>query len=196
MTEPATHQSFYAEPREAPASAGSARGRQHDQRLFALVAVLSFAAVGIALITQHVFDMQPCPWCIVQRMIFLLIGLGSLVAAVWPARHALSVHRGVSLVVGVSATLGAAAALWQQLFAAKSSSCVMTMADQIIAFTQLDSFAPEVFQARASCAEASMPLLGVPYPVWSLLLFMMLAVAALRMHLEQRNRTDRTTGRA
>jgi disulfide bond formation protein DsbB len=30
-------------------------------------------AVGIALFTQHGLGMQPCPWCVLQRLIFLAI---------------------------------------------------------------------------------------------------------------------------
>ena len=33
-------------------------------RLLLAMAAVSVAAVGIALVSQHVFDMQPCPWCI------------------------------------------------------------------------------------------------------------------------------------
>ena len=45
------------------------------------VAVLSLAAVGAALISQHTFDMQPCPWCVLQRLIFVAIALVCIVGA-------------------------------------------------------------------------------------------------------------------
>ena len=41
------------------------------QALLALAAAAALAAVAAALVTQHVFDMQPCPWCVLQRVIFL-----------------------------------------------------------------------------------------------------------------------------
>ena len=158
------------------------------RRLLALIAALSFGAIGIALVSQHVFDMQPCAWCVLQRLIYAGVGAVALVAAMWPQGSARTVHRAAALAAVVLATLGAASALWQQLFAAKSTSCVMTAADQIMGFTRLDTWLPDVFQARASCAEASVKMLGVPYAVWSLVLFLMLAVAALRLHLELRSR--------
>jgi disulfide bond formation protein DsbB len=160
----------------------------HDRRLLAFIAALSFGAIGIALISQHVFDMQPCAWCVLQRLIYAGVGIVALVAALWPSGAARGAHRAAALVAVVLATLGAASALWQQLFAAKSTSCVMTAADQIMGLTRLDTWLPDVFQARASCAEASVKMLGLPYAVWSLLLFLMLAVAALRLHLELRHR--------
>ena len=37
------------------------------------IAVVSFAAVAVALAAQHAFGVKPCPWCVMQRGIFSLI---------------------------------------------------------------------------------------------------------------------------
>jgi disulfide bond formation protein DsbB len=47
-----------------------------------VIALLSIVAVGVALVSQHVFDMQPCPWCVLQRAIFLAIAIVCLVGLV------------------------------------------------------------------------------------------------------------------
>ena len=44
----------------------------------ALVCLLALIA---ALLLQHVWDMQPCPWCVLQRLIYLAIGLVCLAGA-------------------------------------------------------------------------------------------------------------------
>ena len=67
-----------------------------------------------------------------------------------------------------------AAALWQHFVAAVSSSCNLTLADRIVSGLRLDGLLPEVFEARASCADATVQLLGLPYEFWSLGLFMLL----------------------
>src|SRR5688572_20906959 len=115
--------------------------------LLIAAAVLSFAAVGLALVSQHVFNMQPCPWCVLQRLIFVVIGIVALVALAAPRAGA-----AVALVLSVC---GIAAALWQHFVAASSDSCNLTLADRIMSGLGLDGLAPEVFQARASCAEAA-----------------------------------------
>jgi disulfide bond formation protein DsbB len=76
---------------------------------------------------------------------------------------------------------GMAAALWQHFVAASSESCNLTWPDRLMAALKLDSLLPEVFQARASCAEAAVNLFGLPYEFWSLGLFALLAFAALRV---------------
>jgi len=46
------------------------------------IAIASLAAVGAALVAQHRFDMQPCPWCTLQRLIFLIVMMAAVIAAI------------------------------------------------------------------------------------------------------------------
>jgi protein dithiol:quinone oxidoreductase len=146
-------------------------------RLLLAIALLSLAAVGAALISQHRFDMQPCPWCVLQRLIFVLIAAVALAGLAWGS---LAGQRSVTLVLLLLCGIGIAAALWQHFVAAATSSCAMTLADKVLAFTRLDGLLPDVFQPRASCADAAVNLLGLPYEFWSLALFVLVgAMAAL-----------------
>ena len=140
--------------------------------LLATIAAVSVAAIGAALVSQHVFDMQPCPWCTLQRLEFAAIAVVALLGLVW--RTAV-----MPLIVALLGIAGVATALWQHFVAAKSTSCNLTLADRILSATQLDAWLPEVFQPRASCADAAVDLLGVPYDFWSLALFVGLVGAAI-----------------
>ena len=142
--------------------------------LLASIVVLSLGAVGIALGTQHLLGMEPCAWCVLQRLIFVAIALAALLG--WLLGR---VFAGI-LVLGLSLA-GIAAALWQHFVAAASESCNLTLAEKIISGLGLDGSLPEIFQPRASCADAAVKLLGLPYEFWSLALFIVLAVTALRV---------------
>lgn len=136
------------------------------------LSLLCFALVGAALVSQHVFDMQPCPWCILQRILFLVIALLLLAGAFVPGRA-------VFVVGAVAFALaGIVTALYQHFVAAKSSSCNLTMADKIISGLGLDKAAPAMFEVKASCADAAVDMLHVPYEFWSLGFFVIVAVAA------------------
>src|SRR5690606_38537264 len=74
---------------------------------------------------------------------------------------------------------GLAAALQQQFVAAKTASCAFTFADRVLMQSRLDEMAPWLFFADASCSEANVPLLGVPFAVWSATAFVLLAIGAL-----------------
>jgi protein dithiol:quinone oxidoreductase len=142
----------------------------------ALIALVAFGAVGAALYTQHRLDMQPCPWCVLQRLIFVAIGSWALLGALVPARLARLVS---ALMVSLLAGCGVAAALWQHFVAAASASCNLTFADRVMNATGLNERFPEVFAAYASCADAAVDLAGIPYEFYSLALFIGLDVAAL-----------------
>ncbi len=149
-----------------------------------LIAAASFGAVAAALLTQHVFDMQPCPWCVLQRLIFVVIGAMALLGLAW--RSALG-QRLLPLLLLALCSAGIAAALWQHFVAASSSSCNLTLADRIVAGLKLDALLPPVFQATATCADAAVNLLGMPYEFWSLALFALIEAAAVVLFLR---RTD------
>ncbi len=160
----------------SPSGSAPVRARNGLPRsavLFMLADGLAFAAVAGALVSQHAFAMEPCPWCILQRLIFLLAGLVASTGIVARSRGARAAVAGVAIALAVC---GIAAALWQQLVAAKSASCNLTLADRIVGATQLDRLVPDVFEARASCADAAVNLLGVPYAIWSMLAFVVFAL--------------------
>jgi protein dithiol:quinone oxidoreductase len=118
---------------------------------------------------------------VLQRLIFLLIALACGIGLVW--RSPLGRRAGAVLGM-VLADAGIAAALWQHFKASASASCNLTLADKIISrWLQLDQALPGVFEARASCADAAVNLLGVPYDVWSLVLFALIGAALVRVIL-------------
>jgi disulfide bond formation protein DsbB len=144
-------------------------------RALAGIAVASFAAVGFALIAQHGFGVRPCAWCVMQRLIFLLIGVAALLG--WATKGL--PRKGLLLLVMALALAGIASAVFQHQVAAQMESCAMTLADRLNTALALEDRAPYVFMATASCAEAAAyRLLGLPYEVWSGLLFAAVFVAA------------------
>lgn len=164
--------------------------RVSARSLFAAVALASLAAVAGALVSQHVFDMQPCPWCILQRVIFLTIAAVALVALAWPAR-AMRVT-GAWLIAALAAC-GIAAGMWQHFVAAKSQSCDLTLADRIVSGLGLDRWWPDVFAVRASCFDAAADLLGVPFEFWSAAMYAGLGSVALALLLRKVHITSART---
>lgn len=138
--------------------------------------LLPLAAVGAALVSQHVFDMQPCPWCVLQRVVFVALALAALPALLTRSRSVMRLAAGVSVVL---AACGAAAALWQHFVAASTTSCNLSLADRIVSGLGLDSLWPQVFAAYATCADAAVKLVGLPYEAYSLVLFIALGVLAV-----------------
>lgn len=140
---------------------------RRDAGLVAALGVVGIAFVA-AVVSQQVYDIQPCPWCVLQRLVFAAIGAAALLGLGW--RGALGARVGAAA-IAVLAGCGIAAALWQYFVAARSPSCALTFADQVMNATGLNVRIPDLFMAYASCADAEVRLWGVPYEFFSLLLF-------------------------
>ncbi|GAA4340418.1 disulfide bond formation protein B [Pigmentiphaga soli] len=146
-------------------------------RLLALVAIFSLLAVGIALVSQHVFDLQPCAWCVLQRLIYLAIALFCVLALV--ARRSAALQRLFAAIAALLGAGGIAAAIYQHDVASQMLSCSQTFADRFMTRSGLDEALPSVFGIFATCMDAAVDVLGVRYEIWSLLLFALLTVALL-----------------
>ena len=141
-----------------------------------LTIVACVAALGTALTSQHRFDMDPCPWCILQRLIFMAIVLAALLGLIWRRVAGRVV---ASLLVLLLSLSGIATALWQHFVAARSSSCGLSFADRFLTATGLPKLLPSVFEPRASCADAAVNMLGLPYALWGFAGFVCIGVVAL-----------------
>lgn len=146
-----------------------------SRRLPLAMALACVLAVGFAVFAQQVWDMRPCPWCVLQRLIFLVIALLCVVGAFMPWRRA---RLALAIATLIFASSGILAAVYQHEVAAKQFSCNLTFADTLVTALRLESLWPAMFKVTATCAEAAVSLLGVPFEYWSLALFALLAVGA------------------
>jgi len=136
------------------------------RNLLLVIAVLSATAVALALVGQHQFGMKPCPWCILQRLIYVVIAVVALAGLLIRALRVPA-----AILTLVLSLCGIATALYQHFVASKSNSCALTFADKVVSSVGLDRLAPSWFEATANCAEAIVSVLGVPFDVWSLMLY-------------------------
>ncbi|MYN12203.1 disulfide bond formation protein B [Pusillimonas sp. TS35] len=144
-------------------------------KLLNLIAVLCAAAVAVALISQHVFDMQPCAWCVLQRLVFLVIALVCGLGA-WAGRHSPTAGKAAAGAVVLLSAAGVVAAWYQYTVAANMFSCAQTFADKFIAASGMDAALPWLFGIYATCMEARVELFGVEYALWGMGLFVVTGV--------------------
>lgn len=154
-------------------------------KLLHIIALLCVAAVAIALVSQHVFGMQPCAWCVLQRFIFLVIALVCWLGLLLGRRSAIMGRVTALLAVLLSAG-GIAAAWYQYTVAAHMFSCDLTFADRFMVKSGLDASLPWLFGIFATCMDARVSLLGLEYALWGLGLFAVTGILAI-MALLRRN---------
>lgn len=152
--------------------------------LYAWIAVVSFGLIGGALFLQHAVGLAPCPLCIFQRIAYFAAGVFALLAA-WRAPR-----RGTRLfgsMVFVSTLVGASIAarhVWLQMNP-QGGSCGPGLESMLENFP-LTSVLPMVLRGSGDCSEAAWTLLGLTIAEWSLIWFLILAVAAGLLLLARR----------
>lgn len=139
------------------------QGSKHLKLVIIAWIALLMLALGLALYSQHALGMQPCPWCVIQRLLMLIslllstIMLGSVGLAIALALPALA-----HLMVQAA---GLSASLYQALVASQDSQCALGLADQILMASGLEQHWPWMFAAATSCAEASQAsFFGISFP--------------------------------
>lgn len=144
-----------------------------EKKIWWLISGLCVAGVGIASLSQHVFDMQPCAWCVFQRLIYLILAVVAALAALMQGLIA----RLVCAMLGLSLTIAGILAAWfQAQVASQSFSCAQSLADLLMIQTGLETAMPALFGIYASCMDARVKLFGLEYAYWSLLLFVLLGI--------------------
>lgn len=147
-------------------------------RVLAFSALVSIAGVAAALVAQYQFDVKPCPWCVMQRGIFILIAVVSALG--WILQRIGFARVLALLLTALLGVAGLVSAGYQHEVASKLASCDMTFADRVLGALDLEARFPSVFMVTASCSEASAyTLLGLPYEIWSGALFTLIALLSL-----------------
>lgn len=141
------------------------------------IALISLLAVAFALFSQHVLDMPPCAWCVLQRLVFIVIAAVCLLVN---CSNSVIYQKLLTLIACVLSLSGVIAAWYQYSVASVSFSCDMTFADVFMSRqTGLDSAVPWLFGIYATCMDATVELFGIEYALWALLLFFAIAVTLL-----------------
>lgn len=145
------------------------------------IALVAFGLVGVGLVLARTLNLAACPLCILQRMLYLLLGLTALLACALHARRA--VQCWLAGLMGTIALTGAGIAgyqSWLQRFA-KDSSCALDQPWWERLVNWAGTHWPLMFEASGFCSEAGWRLFGLSIAEWSLLAFLVLAGAALVM---------------
>ena len=139
-----------------------------DRRLLNLAGALICAGMmGFALYAQHVLLLDPCPLCILQRVVTISLGVVFLLAALQnPGTVGARIY---AVLIAVIAATGVGIAGWhvylQNAPAGEVPSCGPGF-EYIV-----ENFAPTealgmIFQGSGECAEVVWRLLGLSMPSW------------------------------
>ena len=142
--------------------------------------VVSFAIVALALVIQTKYNLEPCPLCITQRIIFMALGALFLIAVFIPPLHLLK--KIFTLLLALVGLGGAGVAIRHWYLQANKESLI---ADCGVGFDYMfENFPLEkafklLFRGTGDCATIDWTFLGLTLPQLGLISFVGLVVYAV-----------------
>jgi len=147
---------------------------------YLFVVVCCASLLGFALYNQYVDYLDPCPLCILQRVVFLWMGIIALVAALHnPGRAGQLIY---AWLVGLGALVGASIAgrhVWlQNLPPGEVPECGPGLNYMLENFP-LTEVLSSVFYGSGSCAEVKWQFIGLSMPMWTMVWYVGLGLMTL-----------------
>ena len=142
---------------------------------------LCFALLISAGYLQFVEGVEPCPLCIIQRIVVVLLGLCFFIGTFIHTRSVTKEKVFYSFMIFI-ALVGAATAarqVWLQYFASPDqiASCGPNL-DYMLKTLPLTETIRLLFAGTGDCAEIQWTFLNLSIPVWTLLAFLFFACLA------------------
>lgn len=153
--------------------------RQMFRWLGAALVVINFGLVAAAMVISTWDHLEPCPLCIMQRIVFLGVGLVGLMAMIYPPYSLVGRKWEVFLAL-IFSGVGAGIASWHVYlqYAPPRLTCGPDLAYMMTNWT-LAKWLPAVFRGAGECTRIDWTLFSISMPTWSALCFYTMMIAAL-----------------
>lgn len=149
----------------------------------AIVVGVMFAS---ALYLQYVLRQEPCPLCMIQRVIFISIGIVFFIAALHnPKRIAARAYSGLIALLALSGVAVAGRHIWIQHLPKDQVPACGPGLDFMLQNFPMSEVWQELMHGSGECAEKGWTLFTLGIPEWSLLSYVMLGAWGLMVALRK-----------
>jgi len=147
---------------------------------YALGFLVCAGLIAFAFYLQYYEYQDPCPLCLLQRMVYVgLMVLFLVAAAHGPGRVGAVIHGGLQFVMAATGAAVATRHVWlQYLPSDQVPECGPSLEFTLRKYPLFQAF-EKIFGGSGQCAEAGWKFLGLTIAGWSLVWFMLLALYAL-----------------
>ncbi|HEY0666353.1 MAG TPA: disulfide bond formation protein B [Gallionella sp.] len=148
--------------------------------LYLAGALFAGGLIGYALFLQYVEHQDPCPLCMVQRVVFIaILAVFALAAMHGPGRTGERIYAGVIALLSLSGVAVAARHIWiQNLPADKVPACGPGL-DYMLETMPLSGVLKQLMHGSGECAAKGWTFLTLGIPEWSLLCYLALGAWAV-----------------
>jgi disulfide bond formation protein DsbB len=148
--------------------------------LYLAGALIVAAMFCSALILQYVLRQEPCPLCMIQRVIFIAIGVLFFVAALHNAKRIGAwVYSALIALTALSGVAVASRHIWIQHLPKDQVPACGPGLDFMLKHFPMSEVWQELMHGSGECAAKGWTFLSLGIPEWSLLSYVFLGVFAL-----------------
>ena len=143
--------------------------------------------MSFALFLQYVEHQDPCPLCMVQRVIFIAIMIMFILAALHgPKRVGERVYAALVLMLSLTGAGVAARHIWIQNLPKDQVPACGPGLDYMLETMPMSHVLKELMHGSGECAEKGWTFLTLGIPQWSLLCYIVLGVWAVLIAIRVR----------
>jgi len=157
--------------------------------LYLAGALFAGGLIGVALYLQYVEHQDPCPLCMLQRVIFISISVVFVIAALHhPKRLGERIYAALIVLLSLSGIGVASRHIWIQHLPKDQVPACGPGLDYMLETMPMSNVLKQLMHGSGECAEKGWTFLTLGIPEWSLLCYVALGVWAVLIA----NRTKQT----
>ena len=147
----------------------------------------SWWMLGLSVVTllcsyglEYVFDLSPCPLCIMQRLCTIILAfncLGYFIFAKQTKTYIFFAFQASIILLGI---LTAGRQMWLQSLTATDNSLCMPGFEELVHYFSWDTILKMMFWGSNDCATVSWKFIGLPMSYWSMGYFLMMLFFLIR----------------
>lgn len=163
----------------------------HPRLIFALIAAGCASLIGVGLVMQYIYEMEPCALCISQRIAIIAVGLTAFVAAIHgPKTLGVKAYALLGVIFTlIGASISVRHVYIQSLPEDEAPLCGPGLSYMFETRPIFDALSL-LLKGDGNCADIYVSVLGLTIPGWTLIAFIGLAVFNIWAAFNSRKHTS------
>ena len=146
----------------------------HPRYGFAAIAAIVGVLFAVALYTQYVGGLEPCPLCMTQRFFYILVAFFAVIAALHGRK--LRIYGSLVTLAALGGIAVAGRQVWLQHLPPDQVPACGPSLDYMMQTLPFGELLIKLFKGDGNCAIVDWRLLGMSMAEWSLLWFVILTI--------------------
>lgn len=128
--------------------------------------------ITFALLLQYVWDIQPCPLCVIERIFVALIGLNMIIATLHnPGEVGDKIYGIMTLAIAIVGMCAAGRHIWLQNQPLTVGQMCVPGLNYLFTNLPISEALRTLVVGTADCAKVNWSFLGLSMPMWTFLFF-------------------------